>query len=196
MGQFIVIEGLDGAGTTTQVERLCRALINQGKQVVQTCEPTDRVVGRIIRKTLSGDSNAPHPRTLPWMFAADRSDHLLGLVEPALVAGRWVVSDRYFHSSLAYQSLTLPLEEVWSLNRHFRAPDLTVFIDLTVERCLERVLSRGGSRDIYEHEQQLLQISAAYARVLPFLADLGHRIERVAGEGSVDEVAERVRALL
>lgn len=196
MAQFIVIEGLDGAGTTTQVSALATRLRSRGDHVVQTCEPTDRPLGRVIRSTLRAEPGAPSPEALPWMFAADRADHVFGEVKPALTAGSWVVSDRYYHSSLAYQSLTLPLGDVWALNCRFATPDLTVFVDLPVDKCLERVAQRGGQREIYEHEQQLRQIARAYDRVIDHLGGLGHRIERVSGEGSIETVAERIAVLV
>ena len=143
---FLVLEGLDGAGTTTQSERLAQALSARG-EVVLTREPTDGPVGRIIREVLRGDQRAPTVDTLPWLFAADRADHLTRKVEPALRRGAYVVSDRYYHSSLAYQSLTLPLEDVSALNS-FRSPHITFFLDVPVDECLARIGKRGGEREI------------------------------------------------
>lgn len=193
MSAFLVIEGLDGAGTTTQVERLCASLQDAGRTVLSTREPTDGPLGRVIRRTLAGDRDAPRVESLPWMFAADRADHLHRTVQPALMRGEYVVSDRYVPSSLAYQSLTLPLEQVFALNAAFRVPDLLLFVHAPVEVCLERIQSRNAAREIYEQESQLQRIHAAYERVLAFLAERGDPIVRIDGTGCVESVAAQIR---
>lgn len=190
---FIVLEGLDGAGTTTQCQRLSDVLSHQGVTTVRTNEPTDGPIGRIIRKSLRREPGAPALTALPWMFAADRSDHLSRLVEPSLTKGSWVISDRYFHSSLAYQSLTLPLEQVWTLNQHFRTPDQTIFIRISVDTALERIAARGAERDVFEDRERLTQIAAAYDRVLDFLRELGHPIAEVDGSLPIADVTAAIR---
>lgn len=186
LGRFIVVEGLEGAGTTTQVERLVARLGAVGAALA-TREPTDGPIGRLIRTVLGG---APEPdwRALPWLFAADRADHLARKIEPALARGVDVVSDRYYHSSLAYQSLTLPLAEVAALNR-FRAPDLTIFVDVSVDTALSRIRARGAALEIFETRERLERIAAAYVDVLRLLAARGERIVTVSGEGSIDDIA-------
>jgi dTMP kinase len=190
-GKFIVIEGLDGAGTTTQVERVVEVLRTQGIDALATREPTAGPVGRIIRQVLHADLQAPNVQTLPWLFAADRADHLFRTVLPTLDAGRWVVSDRYLHSSLAYQSLTLPLERVHALNADFRIPDLTVFLDVPVDVCLHRMEGRS-EREIFEHRDQLERISASYGRVIDLLRQRGDRIEVLAGTEPVEAVTQAI----
>jgi dTMP kinase len=128
------------------------------------------------------------------MFAADRADHLAAVIEPALARGEWVVSDRYFHSSLAYQSLTLPLDQVWTLNHTFRVPDLTIFVRVPLDVCLERVTSRGEEREIYEVREQLIRIERRYDGVISFLREQGHRIVEVSGVAPVQEIAGRIHA--
>ncbi len=120
MGRFIVLEGLDGAGTTTQAALLAEWLGARG-EVVQTREPTAGPIGRLIRSSLRAEPDSPAETSLPWLFAADRAEHLTRVIEPALARGAWVISDRYYHSSLAYQSLVQPLERLLALNP-FRAP--------------------------------------------------------------------------
>lgn len=191
---FIVIEGLDGAGTTTQMGRLAARLAAAGREVVQTHEPTTGPIGRLIRGTLRQEPGAVDPSCLPWMFAADRADHLTRLVEPALERGAVVLADRYLHSSLAYQSLELGLEQVYALNATFRVPDLTVLVDVPVEICLARIEARGGVREIFEVEERLNQIAAAYEGVVERLRERGDRLERVDGTGSIEEVGSRIDA--
>lgn len=194
MGRFIVIEGLDGAGTTTQAERLCASLAQAGVEVVRTAEPTGGPIGRMIRAVLRGEPDAPSRASLPWLFAADRADHLARLVEPAVARGAWVVSDRYLPSSLAYQSLDHPLELVASLNACFRAPDLLIMVDIDVDTALARITSRGAAREIFEERAALEQVAAAYGKVIPTLVARGWRVVRLDGAASIDEVAARIDA--
>lgn len=193
MSRFVVIEGLDGAGTTTQTERLARRLAARGAAVHATREPTDGPVGRVIRATLRAEAGAPAVETLPWLFAADRADHLHREIEPALARGEWVISDRYLHSSLAYQSLTLPLERVHALNADFRVADLTLFLAVPVEVCLERLEGRP-TREIYEERDRLVRIAASYDRVMTWLRDRGDHIVILDGSASVDAVETAIAA--
>ena len=187
---FIVIEGIDGAGTTTQALRLAEHL-----GAVLTREPTDREVGRLIRSILRRDSTVSMA-ALPWLFAADRCDHLESVVNPALERGDTVVSDRYYHSSLAYQSLTLGLVRVRQLNHTFRIPDLTIFLDIPADVALKRIQRRGGTREIFEEQAKLEQISAAYARVNAFLRSQEESIVTLDGSLPMDEVTTQINALM
>lgn len=191
MGRFVVIEGIDGAGTTTQAELLAAALAPRG-DVVRTNEPTDGPVGRTIRAVLRREEGAASMAALPWMFAADRADHLARTVVPALSHGAWVVSDRYLPSSLAYQSLDRPLDEVDVLNRTFRAPDLTVFVSIDVDTALARVMARGGVREVFEERAALLRVVAQYEVVMGVLASRGWNIVRVDGAAPVEVVQAAV----
>ncbi len=194
--RFVVLEGLDGAGTTTQRERLADRLRAAGRAVLTTHEPTDGPVGRLIRATLRREPGAVDPGCLPWMFAADRADHLARTVDPALAAGAVVITDRYLHSSLAYQSLDLPLEDVFALNRHFRVPDLTVMVDVPVEECLRRIDARGAARELFEEQDRLERIAAAYEAVIARLTARGDRIARISGVGPIEAVEDRIWALV
>lgn len=188
-GRFWVLEGLDGAGTTTQARRLQEA---RPHGLIATHEPTDGPVGRIARRSLRGDPEAPPLAALPWLFAADRADHLHRLVEPALSAGVHVLSDRYVPSSLAYQSLTLPLEDVWALNASFRVPDVVWFLDVPVDTALSRVVGRGAQLEIYDSRERLTAVHGAYARVMGFLEDRGWPITRIDGTLPIDDIAASI----
>jgi dTMP kinase len=191
---FIVLEGLDGAGTTTQLSRLAERLTARGHTVHTTREPSDGPVGRWIRRTLMHDPEAPAPSTLPWMYAADRADHLAREVEPALERGEVVLSDRYFHSSLAYQSLQRPLDEVAALNASFRVPDLTVFVEVPVDVSLARIEARGEARELFEERGKLIAIRDAYHVVIARLQERGDRIVTVDGSLSMDGVEKAIAA--
>src|SRR5262245_48963099 len=118
-GRFIVIEGVDGSGSTTHTKLLSKALKKRGFRVHITCEPTTGPIGALIRQVLQKRITSPGeagPQSLGWstmalLFAADRLDHLDSEVIPSLRTGEWVISDRYDLSSLAYQSLTAPSAE-------------------------------------------------------------------------------------
>lgn len=196
MGSFVVIEGLDGAGTTTQAARLVSRLRARGAEVLDTHEPTDGPIGRRIRACLRREEGAPARASLPWLYAADRADHLARFVEPMLHEGGWVVSDRYLHSSLAYQSLDVPLDYVAMLNERFRAPDLTIFLHAPVEVCLGRIGGRGEVREIFEERAALERISVQYDTVLSLLEGKGQRIERVDATGSVEAIETRIAELV
>lgn len=185
---YVVLEGLDGAGTTTQTHRLVARLARTGHEVVRTNEPTDREVGRLIRRVLQGDQAAPSRKVLPWLFAADRADHLDAVVRPALARGDWVVSDRYLPSSLAYQSLEVDMDEVWALNETFEAPDRLLFLRVSVETALERINAREGLREIYETREHLEAVAEAYEIVLARLRLAGWTIAEVDGEKPPAEV--------
>lgn len=189
--KFFVLEGLDGAGTTTQLERLVAHL-----DAVRTAEPTDGPVGRIARSSLRADPGAPAMEALPWLFAADRADHLTREVLPSLAAGRNVVCDRYVASSLAYQSLTAPLEDIWALNASFRVPDLLIFVEVDVDTALSRIQGRAGQAEIYDSRERLSVVAAAYDRVLEFLENEGWPVRRVDGRPSPDQVWAQIEALL
>jgi dTMP kinase len=188
-GLFVVVEGLDGAGTTTQSARLVAAIQALGREVVATREPTSGPVGRLIRQSLRGDPDAPAVETLPWLFAADRADHLHRLVRPALARGAVVVSDRYVPSSLAYQSLTMPIERVAELNADFPAPDLTIFLDVPADVGLARVRAREGVREIYEDDGPLAAVARAYRAALDWLRARGDRLAVLDGTAPPDVVA-------
>lgn len=196
MAQFVAIEGLDGAGTTTQVDRLVARLRAQGRAVVRTNEPSDLPVGRLVRTVLRGEEGAPGRAALPWMFAADRADHLDRRVRPALAAGQVVVTDRYVPSSLAYQALEVPMDLVWTLNEAFPAPDLTVFVHVPVDVAMDRIGRRDQAREVYEKRDLLDRVVANYEVALDRLARRGDRIARVDGTAPVDAVEADIWALI
>lgn len=187
---FIAIEGLDGAGTTTQCELLCDWLSRAGRDVRSTREPSDGPVGRFVREILAGNWAPFDPASVALLFAADRVDHLAREIRPALAVGQDVVSDRYVLSSLAYQGRRGNLDWVRTINERADDPDLTIFIDLPVDVCLERVLGRSTTRDIYESREVLETVDSMYRTLLA--SDSQTNLVTVAGDGPVDTVFERV----
>ena len=153
-GKFIVFEGLDGSGKTTQLRALVRYLEDRGEECYSTSEPTDSPFGATLRSCLRGriDTNE---YTIAALFAADRVDHILNStsgIKKKLEEGVNVFCDRYYFSSYAYNGEFVPFEWVVELNRPARElmrPDLTVFIDLSSEDSMKRV-SRRSEAERYE----------------------------------------------
>ena len=191
---FIAIEGLDGSGGTTQVRELAGGLTSRAMPVLCT-EPTDGPIGRLIRRALSPSDEASvlSDAVLPYLFAADRRDHLDRRVLPALHAGTTVIIDRYVPSSLAYQGLTIGVDAAFELNAAFRAPDLTVVLEVSPEECMRRIAARGGTLERFEDLERLTAIRTCYAAGLH---DWSNEATAFCGRCTrpVDDVAARIRA--
>jgi dTMP kinase len=136
-GVVIAIEGIDGAGKTTQAKRIVRRLRSLGYFTTYTSEPTNMRVGRIIKTELAKKSFNPYRQAL--LFAADRIEHVERVIKPFLEAGAIVVCDRYLHSSYAYQgALTGDMSWVREINKAVPPPDLAVLIDVSVPVAIQR----------------------------------------------------------
>ena len=136
-GLFIVLEGVDGAGSTTQTRLLTDFLIQQGLPAIATKEPTEGRIGQVIRTYLK--SKVLHPSIDALLFAADRMEHLETVVKPALERGEHVISDRYIESTLAYQSAD-GVETGWIeiVNRFAIKPDQVIILDINPATSLSR----------------------------------------------------------
>ncbi len=190
LGRFIVLEGIDGAGTTTQANLVAERLRARGLAVHVTAEPSSGSVGRHIRALLgSFDTNRA---LLALLFAADRLEHWYREIAPALAAGTWVLCDRYLWSSLAYQSQDLPEEWVASINRHAPKPDLVVLVDVPVALASQRRSGRT-EKEIFDDEPVQEAIRAKYHNLL---AQAGESAVAVDGTGPVAEVCDQVLAAL
>lgn len=195
---FIVFEGLDGSGTTTQSAFLGDHLRMRGHQVVLTREPSEGPVGVMIRQALRrrlvmSSGEALDDRMLALMFAADRIDHIRSVVEPAIARKSIVISDRYVHSSLAYQGATLDMRWVDAINAQARIADLVLWVDVPVEECLQRMALRGGEAELFENRRALESILARYEEALALRPE---RTIRIDGTGSVEDVRSRIMAAI
>lgn len=207
-GTFVVLEGIDGAGTSTQAERLRAHFASRGLPAVVTREPTAGPVGSLIRLALThrfvvpgvSGPRSPNWKTMALLFAADRLDHLEAEIVPNLLDGVSVISDRYDLSSLAYQSATAeadidPVETLaWlrSLNRYARRPDLTLVLDVPAAVAEQRRRRRGGAAELYEYEGLQARLAEAYrdaARLVP-----GDCVHHVDGNRPPDEVTADLAA--
>jgi dTMP kinase len=200
-GRFVVLEGIDGAGTTTQVARLADRLRAARAPVRTTREPSDGPMGTVVRQVLTGRIIVPGGRAPGWatmalLFAADRMDHVESEIEPFVAEGGVMLSDRYDASSLAYQSVSSGAESreavewIRSLNRYARRPDLTLVLDLLPDVAAERRTQRGEAAQLYEQNEVQRALAVFYkdlARHMP-----NDRIVIVDAQGTVDEVHTRV----
>lgn len=167
---FIVLEGIDGSGTTTQLERLAQHLRDRGRPALATREPSEGPVGRLLREALLGhhrdERGTPiDGRAMALLFAADRRDHLVREIEPALAAGSDVVSDRYLLSSLAYQAVEADRLWVQKLAEGVRVPDLTLVLDLPTPVAAERRRRAGRVDERYDADATLIRVAENYRRL-------------------------------
>jgi dTMP kinase len=194
--RLIVLEGLDGAGTTTQVRRLVEHIRAKGGRAHGTREPSDGPVGTLIREMLTGAHAIPGQKlaqsTFGLLFAADRMDHLQREVEPQLAAGVTVVSDRWYHSSLAYQGTGADRDWIAMLNARARRPDLTIFLEVRPEVAAQRRAAAGRVQELFEDMQMQAEVAAGYKATIAELTAQGERIEVIDGEASEDVVAAAI----
>jgi len=206
-GRFIVLEGIDGAGTTSQLRYVVEWLEKRGELVHATREPTDGPIGLMLRQVLRGrlvstpglarGDSKPQPldaAAVALLFAADRIDHLQNEVVPHLDAGRHVVCDRYVLSSLAYQSLECDLRFVRNINEKAIAPDLTVFLRVRPEVAMSRIETTRSQKDSFEQLPLQKRVAAAYDKLVESYRD--GELVTLDGEEEMSMVTSRIRTAL
>ena len=191
-GRLVALEGLDGCGKTTQAARIAEALRKRGRDVLVTREPSDGAIGRRIRELARGAAPASAAEQLA-LFTEDRREHVALVIEPALAAGRWVITDRYFLSTVAYQGARgIDWREILaSSEAEFPHPDAALIFELPAAEGLARARARGGAPDLwFEHADYLAAVAAIFAAVeRPYVA-------RIDASGSADAVSARALAAL
>ncbi len=198
-GRLIVVEGLDGAGTTTQSHLLGERLAADGRRVHVTAEPSRGPVGALVRQVLTrrvvGSGDGFDPAALALLFAADRLDHHAVEIAPKLAEGVDVVSDRYVLSSLAYQGLaTGDAEWVEAVNARAPAADVTIFLRARPEVALRRRRAASLDREIFEVSSFQRKVARSYERAIARLRGAGQMVVELDGEAPVDDVAQAVWA--
>ena len=187
ISNFFVIEGLDGAGTTTQAKKLAKELPNS----IFTWEPTDSEIGKLLRRILSQNLSIDK-NTLAYLFATDRSNHLYndnGIITQCKTTK--VFCDRYILSSFAYQSIDISEEIVLNLNKNFPTPEKTFFIDTPVDVCMQR-LEKRDNREIYEHYELQLKIREKYIKSIDVFKNEGWNIKIIDGTKTIDEIFSEI----
>jgi len=200
LGIFVVLEGIDGAGKSTQAKLLKLWFEEKGYEVVLTKEPTDTPFGKLIRKlVLTGgregiiDGAKISHEAEALLFAADRAEHVDKLIKPALESGKVVISDRYFYSSLAYQwARGLDLEWLIDLNRFAVRPDLVLLLDLPVKESMKRIRTRSIKTEFDKIVELQKRVRENYLK----LAERFPEIKIVNALEDVDGVHRQIVALV
>ncbi|MBN1655278.1 MAG: dTMP kinase [Deltaproteobacteria bacterium] len=199
-GLFFVLEGVDGAGTTSQSRHLASSLQKLGKRAHVTAEPSQGPIGSLLRQILQrrlvvparDGSRFPSWNTMALLFAADRLDHLESEIVPMLQEGITIICDRYYHSSVAYQSVTAVVSDqaaqwIDQINRYARRPDLTVVLDVSFAVAQQRRRMRHG-RELYESDSLQQKLCDVYKNIEKYLAS--EAIVHIDAEASFNRVAQ------
>ncbi|MFP4011406.1 MAG: dTMP kinase [Spirochaetaceae bacterium] len=189
---FIVLEGLDGAGTTTQARMLADRLSAGGRPVWATSEPTHGAIGSLIRRVLSGSVNTT-PEALAMLYAADRHEHVFGPDDGIrrTAQHKWVVCDRYLFSSLAYQTVQCDYSLVFELNRRFPLPRHLVYLDVSPELTEERRRERPAA-EIFENLEFQSAVHARYKKALDEFSGYGVRTYHIDGDAPPHHISEQI----
>lgn len=187
-GVFIVIEGLDGSGKTTQA-KLLAARLSKSHRALYTAEPSQGRIGTFIRESCLYEEKRLLTPVEALLFAADRIEHVENEIKPALCEGRLVISDRYLYSSLAYQgSAGLSLSWIKTVNKNALKPDFAVFIDVPPEVVLKRLNRKKSVMENLETQERVREI------YLKSVDDGG--LVRIDGDKSEAEVFEALNSVV
>ncbi|HUQ85699.1 MAG TPA: dTMP kinase [Candidatus Limnocylindrales bacterium] len=202
-GQYIVLEGIDGSGKTTQIDLLYEYFRKQGKEVIRTREPRkdEGLIGELIQKILNGKTKVPSV-AIQYLFSADRGMHHEELILPALKAGKIVISDRCFWSAVPYGVLDLEQEftdntakyilvsqSILSMYHQFTAPDITFYLDIPVNRAMDRLDKKPHDKEIYEEEKKILKAKEGYDWLLK---EFPREFKVINGARPVKDVTEEI----
>ena len=198
-GKFIVFEGLDGSGSTTQASKLREWLNKIPKELVLgkprahlTKEPTNNIIGGLIRGQLTGDWKT-RPECLQLLFAADRFHHLEKEIIPLLKDGVTVITDRYFFSTIAFGATEITDKEwLLEINKPFLLPDLTFIIKVSPRVCLQRIQGDRFSVELFEREEALTKVWQNYEELAKKFDD----VYIINGERSIEEIFQEVQSLV
>lgn len=192
---FIVIEGLDGSGTTTQLEKLANRIGEERCAV--TFEPTDGAIGLLIRQVLRHEVTLT-PQAIARLFSADRGEHIESPatgIRAIAGEGKLVICDRYLFSSLAYQSPDCGWDFVFSLNESFPLPEILLFLDVPPALCQKRMEVRNG-KELYEDLSRQEAILHNYKRSFEAFSQTGMKLHVINGTVSPEEIHENMWNIL
>lgn len=190
---FIVFEGIDGSGTSTQIKKISELYPNK---IVTTAEPTKSEIGKFLRKMLSGEFSVDE-KTSSYLFAADRCEHIYGKngILETLKNGKIVLSDRYFFSSLAYQSVNCGKELPKLLNSPFPLPEYLFYFEINPEISLKRVNSRGEKKEIYEKIEIQTKTAKLYDEIISEYENdksCNMKVIRIDATKSIEEITKEI----
>lgn len=206
-GWFIVLEGPDGSGKTTQAHLLAERLSSDGYPSIATEEPGGTDTGRFIREIILNPSISISPKTELFLFLADRAEHVQKIIKPALDEGRIVVCSRYIYSTLVYQGFVrkvAPTEFLLNMNKYATdeiVPDMVFYIDVDPEKTLPKAkedssITRkypGGDRIEKEGLGFQQMVRKGYQQIAELLKDLFITID---GNRSIEEISETLYTLV
>lgn len=209
----MVLEGIDGSGSTTQGDRLASWIRTKGRRALFTHEPSGGPAGMMIRLALSrrlrgrgGEYHAPpgeapsasdlDPHCMALLYAADRMDHLATEIVPNLEAGRVVICDRYVMSMIAYQGLSVDEAWLWNLNKFAPRPDVCIYLDLPVEFAKDRMKRTRWTKDLYEEEEQLRIIRERFLSLANSGVPQLGKVVTIDASETMEVVAKRIRAIV
>lgn len=209
-GSYIVVEGIDGSGKTTQISGLAEYFKKQGKEVIVTGEPRkDKgIFGKLIQEILLSEKKIPSV-AFQYLFSADRAVHLEDVIIPALKSGKIVLSDRCFWSAIPYGimdhmmgendgeysyemgKVILTAQSILSMYHQFLLPDKTFYLDISLDTAMKRIKKGGKQIEIYEDREKLAKIMLGYQWLVN---EFPKEIQVVDGEKSVESVTNKIVA--
>lgn len=205
-GLYIALEGLDGSGKTTQVEKLTKHFEKLGCEVVRTHEPRrDGAMGKLVQDVLKESTKIPDV-AIQYLFAAQRAVHLEELVIPTLKRGTVVVTDRCLWSSIPYGLLDrfesekdenadqlLASLSILSMYHEFIVPDVSFVLDVSIKTASQRLAKKSGAAELYEKKEKLTKIKKGYSFLLSKFSD---SLLLINAEGSVDNVTAQILSVV
>jgi len=192
-GKFVVIEGIDGCGKTSQINLLVEFLKKKKKDVIVTKEPTEKSkAGKRIRQVLEGKLKMD-PLELQKLYVQDRKEHLEREIVPALKKGKIVVCSRYFFSTLAYGSAEgIEMDLLMKMNKRFLLPDLVIILKASPSVCLERIKERGKKEEFFEKKEKLERVSKIYEK----MPSLFKNVIIIDGEREIEEIFDEIKKIV
>jgi dTMP kinase len=192
VGKFLVIEGCDGSGKTSQIKRLVEWLKEENIDFYLTDEPSEKGLRTLIKSVVSSETKIDDGPLNALLFTGDRRFHILTEVQPEMDKGKLVISDRYYHSTFAYQSSEgMDLDWLININKFSIKPDLTIIFDVPAEVSMERIMTDQRKQfDKYEKLEWLSKIRQSY---LKLSEKLDEKIIIIDATRSKDEVFEDVK---
>lgn len=190
-GKFVVFEGLDGSGKSTQVDLLLKFIRENKKKVSYTAEPTQYLIGGLIKSWLANDWKST-PECLQLLFAADRAHHLEKEIIPLLKKSVAVICDRYLFSTLAYGGLDINMDWLSCINERFILPDMTLFIDVSPKICIERMKNERFSAELFEKEEKLKKVRDNFKKI----SKKFEKFYIIDGEKSIEDVFSQIKNII